>query len=256
MSEDRSPVSPADQRVRWDVPAPGVGRVTLARADKRNAQDVKMLRQIDAAFDAAMADEQIKVVILAADGPDFSSGHDLKDPGTGIADSTPEQHMAIEEDIFVGLCWKCRNLPKPTIAQVQGRAIAGGLMLVWPCDLIVASDDATFSDPVVAFGVTGHEYFVHAYEVGQRKAKEMLFSGRALTARECEQLGMVNKVVPRAELESATIWLIETRSPAIWLAAASTSSETRFMNSPAVLGSTNQKRYSRPRANRAAMRSG
>ncbi len=193
------------ERVRWDVPAPGVGRATLARPDKRNAQDMKMLRQLDAVLDRAMADDEIKVVILAADGPDYSSGHDLKDPDNKIGRATPAVHMAIEEEVYVGLCWKWRNLPKPTIAQVQGRVIAGGLMLVWPFDLIVASDDAMFSDPVVTFGVNGHEYFVHAYELGQRKAKEMLFTGRPLSARECEQLGMVNKVVPRDQLEFATL---------------------------------------------------
>ncbi|TDJ40226.1 MAG: hypothetical protein E2O54_08585 [Gammaproteobacteria bacterium] len=68
-------------------------------------------------------------------------------------------------------------MPKPTMASVQGKAIAGGLMLIWPFDLIIASKDAQFSDPVVAFGVNGHEYFVHAWEVGHRKAKDMLFTG-------------------------------------------------------------------------------
>ena len=94
-----------------------------------------------------------------------------------------EGYMAQELEIYLGFCWRWRNLPKPTIAQVQGKVIAGGLMLVWPCDLIVASEDAQFSDPVVAFGVNGHEFFVHAYEVGHRKAKEMLFTGDAIGAR-------------------------------------------------------------------------
>src|SRR5436190_8023764 len=191
------------ERIRYEVPAPGVGRITLARSDKANAQDLKMLYEIDHAFVGAMQDDGVKVVILAADGMHFSSGHDLKDsasvsdfgPVTGAGGFTepgPHGHFATEQEIYVGLCWRWRNLPKPTIAQVQGRVIAGGLMLVWPCDLIIASDDATFSDPVVAFGVNGHEYFVHAWEVGHRKAKEMLFRGHALTAEECHRLGMVN----------------------------------------------------------------
>ena len=113
--------------------------------------------------------------------------------------------MAREAEMYVGLCWRWRNIPKPTIAQVQGKVIAGGLMLVWPMDLIVCSEDATFSDPVVAFGVNGHEYFTHPYEVGARLAKEMLFTGRAITAEEAHRHGMVTKVVPRDELESATL---------------------------------------------------
>jgi enoyl-CoA hydratase len=165
-----------------------------------------------------MRDREVKVVILAADGPHFSSGHDLKD-GSTMAEFEPvvqsaghEEpgvfgHYAGEEEFYVGLHWRWRNLAKPTIAQVQGKAIAGGLMLVWPMDLIVASEDAQFSDPVVAFGVNGHEFFVHAWELGHRKAKEMLFTGATLSAQECHRLGMVNHVVPRAELESFTMQL-------------------------------------------------
>ena len=204
------------ERIRCDSPVPGVARVTLARADKRNAQDRRMLYEIDRAYAAAMRDDAVKVVVLAADGPDFSSGHDLRDTedvtsfdtvtGTGgFAEPGQHGHMAVEEEIYLGLCWRWRNLPKPLIAQVQGRVIAGGLMLVWPCDLIIASEDALFSDPVVAFGVNGHEFFVHAWEFGPRKAKEMLFRGRFLTAAECHRLGMINHVVAREELEPFTL---------------------------------------------------
>jgi enoyl-CoA hydratase len=117
--------------------------------------------------------------------------------------------MAIEEEIYLGLCWRWRNFPKPTIAEVQGKVIAGGLMLVWVCDLIVAADDAEFSDPVVAFGLNGHEYFVHPWEVGARQAKQMLFTGDAITARRAYELGMVNEVVPPGSLESSTRELAE-----------------------------------------------
>jgi enoyl-CoA hydratase len=207
-------------RIRWDVPAPAVGRATLARPEMRNAQDKAMLYELDSHLTEAMRDSSIKVVIVAADGPDFSSGHDLRDRSTidefptvtstgGFDEPGPHGHMAMEEEVYVGLCWRWRNLPKPTIVQVQGRVIAGGLMLVWPFDIVIASEDALFSDPVVAFGVNGHEYFVHAYELGPRKAKEMLFTGASLSAHECQQLGMVNHVVPREQLESKTLELAE-----------------------------------------------
>ena len=101
---------------------------------------------------------------------------------SGVLNLGAEGMMAREEEIYLGFCTRWRQLPKPTIAQVQGKVIAGGLMLVWPCDLVVASEDATFSDPVVAFGVNGGEYFAHPWEVGARKAKEMLFTGEPLTA--------------------------------------------------------------------------
>ena len=208
------------ERIRYDVPAPGVGRITLARADKANAQDRKMLYEIDAAFVGAMQDDDVKLVVLAADGVNFSSGHDLKDGAPvsdfgpvgangGFDEPGPHGHFATEQEIYVGLCWRWRNLPKPTIAQVRGKVIAAGLMLVWPMDLVIASEEATFSDPTVAFGVNGHEYFTHAWEVGARKAKEMLFRGYGMTAAEAHRLGMVNHVVPRDDLERFTLQLAE-----------------------------------------------
>jgi len=115
--------------------------------------------------------------------------------------------MAREEEIYLGFCERWRNIPKPTIAAVQGRCISGGLMLCWPMDLIVASDDAQFSDVVVAMGIIGVEYFAHPWEVGVRKAKEMLFTGKPISAEEARMLGMVNQVVPRAELAERTLEL-------------------------------------------------
>lgn len=208
-------------QIRYDRPAERVARITLARADTRNAQDRKMLYEINAALDVAMHDDEVRAVIVAADGPHFSSGHHLTDVSKIGEHGDPvmsvggyelpgaEGYMAQEQEIYLGFCWRWRNLPKPTIAQVQGKVIAGGLMLVWPFDLIVASEDALFSDPVVAFGVNGHEFFVHAYEVGHRKAKEMLFTGDSIGAAEAKTLGMVNHVVKREELESFTLALAE-----------------------------------------------
>lgn len=205
-------------RIRYEVPTERVARITLARPETRNAQDYLMLHELDKAFQMATLDDDIRVIVLAADGPHFSSGHDLSSTSSGSDFESraltggygqPGQAgaMANEEEFYLGMCWRWRNLPKPTIAQVQGKVIAGGLMLVWPCDLIVASEDATFSDPTVAFDLNGHEYHTHLWEVGARKAKEMLFRGNALTAQECERLGMINHVVPRNELERFTLEL-------------------------------------------------
>jgi len=223
----------AYQRIRYEQPAEQVARVVLARPETRNAQDLRMLYELDHAFQTAARDPDIKVIILAADGPHFSSGHDLKDRST-VADFDPVVQgaghqepgaagmYAGEEEYYVGLHWRWRNLAKPTIAQVQGKAIAGGMMLAWPMDLIVAAEDAQFSDPVVAFGVNGHEFFLHAWEFGPRKAKEMLFTGETLSARDCEALGMVNHVVPNDELESFTLALARriASRPAIGLKLA------------------------------------
>ncbi len=211
-------------KVRYEAPATGVARIVLARPEMANAQDYDLLSQLNEAFDRAARDESVRVIILAADGNHFSAGHDLRaaSKGAGGEDMdnissigtqchfgapAAEGYMAKEAEMYVGLCWRWRNIAKPTIAQVQGKVIAGGLMLVWPMDLVVASEDATFSDPVVAFGVNGHEYFTHPFEVGARLAKDMLFTGRALSAQEAHAAGMVSRVVARDELESATLEL-------------------------------------------------
>lgn len=203
-------------RIRYETPEPGIARVVLARSELRNAQDREMLYEIDRAFQRAARDPDVKVIILAADGPHFSSGHDLNDRST-MDDFTPVVQpvghdepgaagmYAGEEEYYVGLHWRWRNLAMPTIAQVQGKALLGGMMLAWAMDLIVASEDAQFSDPGVAFGINGHELFVHAWELGARRAKELLFTGQAFSAQECHQLGMVNHVVPRDELENFTL---------------------------------------------------
>ena len=206
--------------IRLEHPRPAVARVVLARPQTRNAQSPQLLRELDAALLDAAGDPDVRVIVLAADGPDFSSGHDLRadfrweGPPIASMESSAaapgaEGHYAFECEMFLGLCLRWRDLPKPTIAQVHGRVIAGGLMLVWPMDLVVAAEDATFQDPVTAFGVNGVEYFAHLWEVGARKAKEMLFTGDALTAADAYRLGMVNHVVPRADLEQFTLDLAE-----------------------------------------------
>jgi enoyl-CoA hydratase len=110
-------------------------------------------------------------------------------------------------EVYLGMCRRWRELPKPVIAMVQGACIAGGLMLAWVCDLIVAADDAFFADSVVRMGIPGVEYFAHPWVLGPRLAKEVLFTGGRFSAERAFQAGMVNRVVPRADLETATFTL-------------------------------------------------
>lgn len=204
--------------VRIESPEPAIRRVVLDRPEKRNAQDTHLLYALDDAYSEAMADDAVRVVVLAADGPVFSAGHDLHDGypmdeyrsrsgwgGFGLP--CAEGWYATERELYLGLCLRWRNLPKPTIAAVHGHVMAAGLMLMWPCDLVVAAEGTLFSDPVVGFGVNGLEYFVHPWELGHRKAKELLFGGGAITADDARQCGMVNHVVPAADLETATMEL-------------------------------------------------
>lgn len=211
------------QTLLYETPAPHIARIVLNRPDTRNAQDTRLLYELNDAFNKAAHDDSVKVIILAANGPHFSSGHDLRERdaaavmkefptvGTwcGFECAGAEAQMAREKEIYIGFSERWRNIPKPTIAEVQGKCIAGGLMLVWPCDIIVAADDAAFLDNTVAMGVGGAEFFNHPWELGVRKAKELLFTADWLSAEEAEKLGMVNHVVPRDTLSAFTLALAE-----------------------------------------------
>ena len=209
------------QTIRYEVVNAGdegIARVTLDRPQSRNAQNKRMTYEMNEAFDTACRDGDVKVIVLDATGPHFCSGHDMRDtesfkeftlvqPVAGFARPGQEGQMAFEEELYFGMCWRWRNLPKPLIAAAQGKTIAGGLMLLWVADLIIAADDALFSDPVVGMGVNGVEYFAHPWEWGARKAKELLFTGDWVTAADAKALGMVNHVVPPEELHDFTLSL-------------------------------------------------
>jgi enoyl-CoA hydratase len=208
------------ERIRYEQPASGVARIMLARSDKANAQDKAMLYEIDAALSQAARDDAIRCIVIGADGKNFSLGHDLKDESSLAEFPTVTQwaqfgdpgqagQMNAEHEMYFGLCMRWRNLPKPTIVQVHGRCMAGGLMLVWPFDIVIASDDAVFSDPTVGFGVNGIEYFAHVWELGHRKARELLFTGGDLSAEAARGLGMVNHIVPKPDLEAFTLAMAE-----------------------------------------------
>ncbi|MVZ99788.1 enoyl-CoA hydratase [Actinomadura sp. LD22] len=187
--------------------ADGVAVITLNRPEAANAQTMGLLDDLDAAWRRAADDDDVRVIVLNANGKHFSSGHDLKAGGPAPAKVTLEHIYGMEARRYLEYSLRWRNVPKPSIAAVQGKCIAGGLLLCWPCDLIVAAENAEFSDPVVLMGIGGVEYHGHTWELGPRKAKEILFTGRGVTAEEAEKVGMVNKVVPLDDLQSATMEL-------------------------------------------------
>ncbi|HSK38215.1 MAG TPA: enoyl-CoA hydratase [Arenibaculum sp.] len=209
------------EHILYEKPEPGIARIVLNRPQTANAQDTQFLYELNDAFDRAAREDDVKVIILASNGKHFSSGHDVMerdhhDNQERYAPVTPyQQHrrpgaegrMAREEELYTGFSERWRNIPKITIAAVQGKCVSGGLLLCWPCDLIVASDDAQFQEVTVAMGVAGVEWFAHPWEMGTRKAKEMLLTGEPIGAEEARQLGMVNRVVPREELQEATLAL-------------------------------------------------
>jgi enoyl-CoA hydratase/carnithine racemase len=189
--------------VLYDV-ADKIATITLNRPEVANAQNAELLDELDAAWMRAAADDDVVVIVLRGEGKHFSAGHDLNDRWPAPKEITLEWIYRAESRRYLEYSLRWRNTPKPSIAAVQGRCIAGGLLLCWPCDLIVAAEDALFSDPVVLMGIGGVEYHGHTWELGPRKAKEILFTGRPVTAAEAEQVGMVNQVVPRDQLDTAT----------------------------------------------------
>jgi enoyl-CoA hydratase len=197
----------------------GVAWITMDRPGFNNAQNGQMTYALDDAFQRAVKDDAVKCLVLAGNGKHFSAGHDIGTPGRdlhyefdkrlmfGTHTNKPAAELLYtrEQEQYLGMCRRWRDIPKPTIAMVQGACIAGGLMLAWVCDLIVASEDAFFQDPVnPLMGIPGVEYFAHAYELPPRVAKEFLLLGERMSAKRAYDFGMVNKVVPREELRAAT----------------------------------------------------
>ena len=193
--------------VRYEA-ADGIAWITMNRPEYHNAQNGKMTYLLDDAFKAAVADDEVKVIVLRGEGKHFSAGHDIGTPGRDVhlsqdrvtmwydhANKEGGEFLYVREaEAYLGMCRRWREIPKPTIAAVQGACIAGGLMLAWVCDLIVATDDAYFSDPVVRMGIPGVEYFAHPYELNPRIAKEFLFTGNKMGAERAYQMGMVNQI--------------------------------------------------------------
>jgi enoyl-CoA hydratase len=181
--------------------------ITLNRPEAANAQSHKVLEELDQAWREADRDPAVKVIVFKSNGKHFSAGHDMSSTRSSSAPAEYHADSLYDWEMrgYLHYAKSWRQVPKPSIAAVQGKCIAGGLMLCWPCDLIIAADNAQFSDPVLAMGICGVELHAHTWEFGPRKAKELLFTGDAITAQQAEQLGMVNRVVPLDELVPATM---------------------------------------------------
>src|SRR6202453_3936402 len=157
-----------------------VATITMNRPDMANAQNSLLIDELDAAFDLADADDDVRVVILAGAGKHFSSGHDLKailgpepDEWARMRE-TPEGKFRHEQVMYVEKGRKIHDFRKPTIAAVQGKCIAAGLMLACMCDLIVAADDALFSNPVLRMSGAAVELLAAPWATGSRHAEQFL----------------------------------------------------------------------------------
>jgi enoyl-CoA hydratase len=198
-------------------------RVLLDRPSRRNAQSRGLLVELDEVLTKAEADDAVRVVILGGTGKLFSSGHDLGS-AESVAEQSPgpDQHESFrshggtrlgaeartlqEWHFFFANTLRWRNLRKITIAQVHGPVLAAGLMLMWACDLIVAGEDTVFADVVgTRLGMCGVEYFAHPWELGPRRAKELMLTGDSIDAEGAYRLGMVSKIFPTDTLADETL---------------------------------------------------
>ncbi len=187
----------ADEQFVRTIRNPPVLEIVLDRSDKRNALNAAMIAQVRESFQRAAGDNELRVVMVSAAGPDFCAGFDL---ATVDSSEDPQSRAHRERTELFDFYFGIRNHPTPTLALVQGANVAAGLLISQACDLVVASEDAFFYNPLVRMGGVGLEVLLEPYDVGFRQAKRILFTGGRLSAGEAYQFGMVTDVVPRAEL--------------------------------------------------------
>jgi enoyl-CoA hydratase len=230
-----APVYETDDPVLYSVEG-ATAWIMLNRPRYNNAQNGQLLYALDEAFRRAVDDEAVRAIVLGGEGKHFSAGHDIGTPGRDVAVSVAQRtHLfpdhankpaaeflyTREQEAYLGLCRRWRAISKPVIAMVQGGCIAGGLMLAWIADLIVASEDAYFQDPVLLMGIPGVEYWAHPFELPPRVASEFLLLGERMPAQRAYQYGMVNRIVPREglreECAGMAAKLAEKSALGLWL---------------------------------------
>ena len=183
----------------------GVALVTLDHPERRNALSRALLEELRECLDRAGRDAEVRAVIIRANGPVFSSGHDLREL-VGCTEEDAQALFALCTDVMEAV----RLLPKPVIAQVHALATAAGCQLAATCDLVVASEDAAFATPGVKIGLFCTTPGVAVSRaVGPKKAMEMLLTGAAITAEEAARASLVNRVVPRGRLAAETMALAQ-----------------------------------------------
>jgi enoyl-CoA hydratase len=189
---------------------PPAAHITLNRPDKLNALSAELFDQLEAALDRAAADDDVKVVVLTGAGRAFSAGFDLSEEAADQPPTAVQWRGVLARDVEVTMqLWR---LPKPTIAAVRGWCLAGGCEVAMACDMIVAAEDARFGEPEIRYG-SGPVTLLMPFLIGQKKTNELLFTGDVVDAAEAHRIGLVNRVVPAAELDDAVAALTAKIAP-------------------------------------------
>ena len=182
-------MTPADEPVLLTEVTPWGVRLTLNRPAKLNAISYDLRVALTAAIGDAVADDRVRVIVIAGAGRAFCAGYDLAE---GQPQSVWGWHELLAEDVNATLAiWRC---PKPVIAQVNGYALAGGLELAMACDLIVATRDAQLGEPEIRFG-SAPVTLLMPYLIGQKMTRELLMTGDLIDGVEAHRIGLVNRVV-------------------------------------------------------------
>jgi enoyl-CoA hydratase/carnithine racemase len=190
-----------------DLDANGILRLTLNDVGRRNALSEAMLAELRAAFEVAGSDPAVRVIVLAANGPAFCAGHDLKEMTAGRAgDDGGKAYFAHVMSMCASVMQGIVNCPKPVIAEVTGVATAAGCQLVASCDLAIAADTAQFSTPGVHIGLFCSTPMVAlSRNVADKHAMEMLLTGDMISAARAAEIGLVNRAVAPDALQETTM---------------------------------------------------
>ena len=184
--------------------------LTLNRPEKLNALNAAVVEGLFHAMRRALADDELKVVVLTGADRAFSAGYDIGEEVASEIQGADSWHRILTKD--VDLAMELWSLPKPTIAAVRGWCLAGACELAMACDLIVATEDARFGEPEIRYG-SGPVALLMPFVLGQKKTNELLFTGDTIDAAEAHRLGLVNRVVPGDELEAAVDELVRKITP-------------------------------------------
>lgn len=177
-----------------------LGFLTINRPEKLNAINDDVVDAMGERLREAAADDEVKVLLVTGAGSSFSAGFDLVAEAHDRITGAARWHRTLERDVEMTMAlW---SFPKPTVAVVRGWCLAGACELAMACDMIVAGDDARFGEPEIRYG-SGPVTLLMPFVLGQKKTNELLFTGNVVDALEAERLGLVNKVVPPAQLEAA-----------------------------------------------------
>jgi enoyl-CoA hydratase len=198
-------VSSGDDAVLRSEDLGPVRRLTLNRPAKLNALTHEMTEGLSRLLAEAAEDPGVRCVVIRGAGRSFCAGYDLEEDQAFEGADVAAWRAALAHD--VGRMLELFDHPKPVIAEVHGHCLGGGCDLMMMCDVAVAADDAVFGEPEIQFG-SGVVTMVMPWLVGARRAKELLLTGEdQIPADEALRIGLVNRVVPRAELEAATLAL-------------------------------------------------